>query len=195
MNTNTAVTFAVLLPALLVAHQVADHWVQTHAQACAKGAPGWPGRRACAAHVATYTAVTAGVVALLWAGLRLPIGPAGFVVGQLASAVSHYWADRRTTLARLAEAIGKGDYYRLGQPRRVHGFVLDPTDPEEHNLLEVLTYQVDEQYQPVRPGGNPYRVVPLPFDNQTLGTGAYALDQSWHLLWLLVAALATAVIR
>lgn len=41
---------------LLVAHTVADHWVQTDAQARNKGLPGWPGRRACAAHVASYTA-------------------------------------------------------------------------------------------------------------------------------------------
>ncbi|MFI6240583.1 hypothetical protein ACIBEF_11955 [Micromonospora sp. NPDC050795] len=26
-------------------------------------------------------------------------------------------------------------------------------------------------------------------DNQSLGTGAYALDQSWHYAWLLVAAI------
>ena len=26
-------------------------------------------------------------------------------------------------------------------------------------------------------------------DNPSLGTGAYALDQSWHYLWLFVAAL------
>ena len=30
-------------------------------------------------------------------------------------------------------------------------------------------------------------------DNPSMGTGAYALDQSWHWLWLGVAALVTAV--
>lgn len=29
-------------------------------------------------------------------------------------------------------------------------------------------------------------------DNPTLGTGAYALDQSWHIGWLFVAALVVA---
>lgn len=152
MNTDAAVTIAVLLTVLLVAHDVGDHWVQTHGQACGKGGPGWPGRRACAAHVATYTALTAGVVALLWAGLHLPISPAGYVAGQLVSAVSHYWADRRTSLARLAEAAGKGEFYRLGQPR---------------------------------PGRD---------DNPSMGTGAYALDQSWHRAWLVLAVLLTAVL-
>jgi hypothetical protein len=73
------------------------------------------------------------------------------VAGQLVSAVTHYWADRRTTLARLADALGKGGYYRLGAPR---------------------------------PGRD---------DNLSLGTGAYALDQSWHWLWLGVAATVTAL--
>jgi len=117
MNTDTAATIAVLLSVVLVAHDLGDQWVQTHTQACGKGRAGWVGRRACAAHVATYTALTAGVIGLLWASLHLPISPTGFLAGQLVSAVSHYWADRRTPLMRIAQAIGKGDYYHLGQPR------------------------------------------------------------------------------
>lgn len=148
----SAVTFAVALPALLVAHNVADHWVQTHHQALTKGASSWSGRWACARHVATYTLVTAATVAVLWSLFDLPITPAGFVTGQLVSAVTHYWADRRHTLARLAGALGKADFWQLGAPR---------------------------------PGRD---------DNPSLGTGAYALDQSWHWLWLGVAALLTAVI-
>jgi hypothetical protein len=35
---------------------------------------------------------------------------------------------------------------------------------------------------------------PAPFDNPSLGTGAYAIDQSWHIAWLAVAALATALL-
>lgn len=152
MSGTAAVSFAVVAVGLYGAHEVADQWVQTHAQACGKGAAGWSGRWACVRHVASYTTVTAGVVAVLWAVLDLSIAPAGFAVGQVVSAVTHYWADRRTTLARLAQAIGKGDYYRLGASR---------------------------------PGRD---------DNPTIGTGAYALDQSWHLGWLLVAALLTATI-
>jgi hypothetical protein len=149
---DTAVTFAAALPALLVAHNVADHWVQSSHQATHKGLPGPTGRIACAAHVGGYTAVTALVTATVWWLLRLPITPAGFVLGQLVSAVTHYWADRRTTLARLARVLGKGEFYTLGTPRPGHD------------------------------------------DNPTLGTGAYALDQSWHWAWLLVAALLTAVV-
>lgn len=148
----TALTFAAVLPALLVAHNVADHWAQTSHQAATKGHAGHAGRVACAAHVLSYTAVTAMVVGLLWVVLDLSITPAGFVAGQAVSAITHYWADRRFTLAGLAARLGKTEFYRLGAPRAERD------------------------------------------DNPSLGTGAYALDQSWHWFWLLVAALLTAAV-
>ncbi len=152
INIDAAVTFAVVLPALLVAHNVADHWIQTDHQASAKGGSGWAGRLACARHVATYTAATAFTVGLLMALHLVEVSVAGFVAGQLVSAVTHYWADRRTTLAKLAAALGSAAFHQLGKPR---------------------------------PGRD---------DNPSLGTGAYALDQSWHWLWLLVASLLTALV-
>jgi hypothetical protein len=79
--------------------------------------------------------------------LNLHLHPVALVAALLVDAVSHYWADRRVTLARLAERIGKGEFYRLGAPREGH-------DDAPH-----------------------------------LGTGAYALDQSWHIAWLFIAAL------
>lgn len=114
---HTAITFAATLPTLLVAHHVADHWVQTSHQAAAKSAKGNAGRAACAAHVATYTAVTASGVGMVWGALGLPISASGFFTGQLVSAATHYWADRRSTLARFAELVGNGEFYRLGAPR------------------------------------------------------------------------------
>jgi hypothetical protein len=149
---GAAVTFAVVLPVLLVAHTVADHWVQTDHQASRKGMAGWPGRWACAAHVAGYTATTAAGVAAAWALFGLAITPAGFVVGQVVSAVTHYIADRRTPLAALAARLGKARFYALGAPRAGRD------------------------------------------DNPSLGTGAYALDQSWHHAWLLAAAATTALL-
>jgi hypothetical protein len=146
---GVAVAFAVVLPVLLVAHTVADHWVQSDGQAQRKGLPGWAGRRACAAHVATYTATTTLAVAAVWALFDLAITPTGLVAGQVASAVTHYIADRRTPLARIAGLSGKARFYRLGAPREGRD------------------------------------------DNPSLGTGAYALDQSWHHFWLLIAAVAT----
>jgi hypothetical protein len=85
--------------------------------------------------------------------LTLHIHPGALVAALLVDAVSHYWADRRFTLARFVEWLGrtaipgKGDFYRMGSPREGHDDALH------------------------------------------LGTGAYALDQSWHIGWLFIAAL------
>lgn len=147
-----ALTFAVLAPTLYAAHHVGDYWVQTHHQALTKGKPRREGQVACLRHVVTYTATTALFTALVWALFDLDVTWYGFVAGQLASAVTHYWADRRTPLLRLADVLGKGDFARLGVPRSGHD------------------------------------------DNPTLGTGATALDQAWHHLWLWIAALLTALI-
>lgn len=144
-------TFAVVMPTLLVAHMIGDHWVQTSHQANTKGQRDTLGRLACAAHVASYTVTTAVLIGLVWVLFELPISPLWFIVGQLVSAVTHYWADRRFTLAGLCDQINKGGFYRLGMPRAERD------------------------------------------DNPSLGTGAYALDQSWHWAWLFVAGLLTSV--
>jgi hypothetical protein len=134
---------------LVGAHTVGDHWVQTGAQACRKGAPGLVGWVACVGHVATLTACK--VLGLV--GLAVVTGwrpHLVLVAGALtADAVSHGWADRRHTLAALADRVGKGEFYRLGQPSRA--------------------------------GDAPH-----------LGTGAYALDQAWHVGWLVLTALVVA---
>ncbi|OPG04058.1 DUF3307 domain-containing protein [Microbispora sp. GKU 823] len=148
---TSAADFAAVFAALYAAHSFGDHWVQTHHQACAKGAPTAAGRLACLRHVATLT--TTKTVALLALALvtGLTLSPLALLVGLMVDALSHYWADRRITLARLADAVGKGDFYRMGAPR---------------------------------PGRD---------DAPHLGTGAYALDQSWHVAWLFIAALIIAV--
>lgn len=145
-------TFAGLAVALLVAHQIADHWVQTEHQANTKGQHDNAGRLACARHVASYTAVTSLSVLAIWGAFQLNISWTGFFAGQMVSAVTHYWADRRFTLARLAALTGHAGFYMLGQPR---------------------------------PGCD---------DNPSLGTGAYAMDQSWHWGWLGVAAFLTVAV-
>ncbi|MBM0231898.1 DUF3307 domain-containing protein [Micromonospora sp. STR1_7] len=143
--------FAAVFAALYVAHQIADHWVQTQWQADTKGQSGWLGRLACAAHVATYTLTAATTLAAMLLATGLRLDPWGVAVGLTVSAVSHYIADRRAPLRRIADALGAGRFYRLGAPR---------------------------------PGRD---------DNPSLGTGAYALDQSWHIGFLFVAALFCAV--
>jgi hypothetical protein len=107
--------------ALYAAHQVGDHWVQTGYQAAVKGKDGWEGRRACAAHVATLTAVKAAALAAVHvAGHRLH--PRRAAVALAADAVSHYLADRRSHypqrgLVKLAGLTGRGDFWLLGMPR------------------------------------------------------------------------------
>lgn len=160
---SSALSFAAVFAALYAAHQVGDHWPSTHhgavhkgltrSEALAAGLGAWTGPRACAAHVATYTATAVLFLAVLVWRTHLPLDPGRVGAGLLVSAVSHYWADRRYTLRWLCERLaflGKPAFYRLGAPREGHD------------------------------------------DNPTLGTGAYALDQSFHVLFLFTAALITA---
>ena len=168
---SVAASFAAVAVALYVAHQVADHWVQTSHQAAHKGKPGHEGRLACLAHVASYTLCTTLAVLVTWLLLDLPVTLGGVILGQVISAVTHYWADRRTTLQRLAERLGLAGFYRLGSPRPVRVLVVDEHGHVAHGA-----------------DGTP---VTVPVDAPSLGTGAYALDQSWHYAWLGVAALVT----
>ncbi|MEN3540981.1 hypothetical protein AAH991_38110 [Microbispora sp. ZYX-F-249] len=101
--------------------------------------------------MATLTVTKVAVLAVVAAVCHLQLTVPYVAVALLVDAVSHFWADRRYTLAWLADLLGKGDYYRLGAPR---------------------------------PGWN---------DNVTTGTGAYHLDQSWHVAWLGVGALIISV--
>ncbi|MFE4912467.1 transcriptional regulator [Streptomyces sp. NPDC056652] len=145
-------TFAAVFIALWVAHSVGDHWVQTSHQSCTKGKPGWVGRLADARHVATLTATKALLLIPTAALLGMTLSAVGVVLGLLVDALSHGWADRRSTLAWLARVTGKAEFYRLGAPRVGRD------------------------------------------DNSHIGTGAYALDQSFHHLWLLIAALIIATV-
>jgi hypothetical protein len=102
--------FLVASVALNAAHEVADHWLQTSNQACNKGERGWRGRRACAGHVASYTALqaVAMVGAAKWLGVPLSGHWTAVALGM--SATTHYFADRRTPLIKLARRLGRGGY-------------------------------------------------------------------------------------
>jgi hypothetical protein len=139
--------FAAVYVALLTGHSVGDHWIQTSAQAAAKGARNRTGAAACARHVLSLTLTKAATLAVTAATLHPRLHPAGVVLGFAIDAATHYFADRRYTLARLAQLTGKDRFFTLGAPRPGHD------------------------------------------DNPSLGTGAYALDQSWHHLFLWLAAL------
>jgi hypothetical protein len=142
--------FAAVFVALYAAHQVADHWLQTQHQADHKGLPGWVGRWNCVKHVAAYGATQLAALGLLALVLDVTVSPVPLTAGMTVNLATHYIADRRTPLFRLACATGSGRFWTLGAPR------------------------ADRD------------------DNPSLGTGAYALDQSWHVGWLFVAALVIA---
>jgi hypothetical protein len=144
-------TFAAAFAALYAAHTVADIWIQTHRQALAKAAPGLAGRLACLGHVVTLTITAAAALAAVIAVTGLRPSLVAVAVALAVNGVTHYWADRRWTLQRLAGRLGKGEFYRLGAPRSGHD------------------------------------------DNITLGTGAFQLDQAWHIGWLFIAALIIAL--
>lgn len=172
-------TFAGIFVGLYVAHGIADHYIQTDHQAATKGQAGWPGRLACARHVAGYTACTLTLVVFLWAGFGLDLSIWGVLAGQAISAVTHYWADRRFTLEWFCESIGHGNFYRLGKPRDVRAWT-------RVELAQGDNVDVD-LYEPGVDG-------PTGWDNPSLGTGAYVLDQWWHIGWLFVAAFVTVVL-
>jgi len=117
---TAAAMFAAVFAVYAAGHQVGDYWVQTHGQATRKGLPGWVGRRACAAHVATYTLTLAACLALAGWQLHMPLSPVRAAAGLAVSALTHYAADRRRPLERLAEVLGaslvpgKGDYWHAG---------------------------------------------------------------------------------
>lgn len=153
--------FAAVFAALYGAHHVGDFWVQTDRQAVEKGLsakqavdrglPEWWGRWMCAKHVATYHLTVLIAIALVAAATGWRPGLVPLLAGLAVSALTHYLADRRAPLKRLAELIGSGGFYALGAPRQGRD------------------------------------------DNPSLGTGAYALDQSWHIGWLFVSALVIAL--
>ncbi|MFD7514066.1 transcriptional regulator [Streptomyces niveus] len=154
-----AATFAAVFVALYVGHSVGDHWVQSSCQAARKGLPGWTGRLADARHVLGLTLTKMILLLPVVLLLDLRVSALGLVLGFTVDAVTHWWADHRSTLARLAKVVGLSDFYALGTPAH-------PAAPAT----------ADGGYAP------------------TLGTGAYALDQSFHHVWLLVGALIIATV-
>lgn len=118
--------FPDVFAAYAAGHWLGDYWVQTNTQAAHKGLPGWPGRRACAAHVATYTLTLAACLGVAWWWLALPVHIVWAAAGLAISAVTHYFADRRRPLQRLAGLIpGKFEFWQAGDGLASGGAFLD----------------------------------------------------------------------
>ncbi|WP_282798074.1 hypothetical protein [Streptomyces sp. CC224B] len=121
--TTAALRFPSCYAVLTAAHEGADHLVQRDSHAVAKGLPGPDGRRACARHVAEYTAVQAAALLLADRGLGLRLNWRYAAAGLALSAGTHYLADRSggrwgedpkemqtTGMVRLAHRLGKGTW-------------------------------------------------------------------------------------
>ncbi|SNQ48679.1 conserved membrane hypothetical protein [Frankia canadensis] len=111
-----AVTFAVLIVTVLVAHRLADHVLgQTDAQARLKTEPGWLGWAALARHLAAYHAVVIVMATSTLAALHLTLSPVGVAVGLLVSAGSHALWDRRRAGRWLLVRTGGGEFAELAE--------------------------------------------------------------------------------
>lgn len=117
--------FIVAAAALTAAHQVADHWIQTDHQARTKGGRGRRAQMACARHVATYatTQALAMVGAARW--LSVPLTGRWTGAALVLSAVTHYVADRREPLRKMAKATGRGPFYGLASGGLNGAYLLD----------------------------------------------------------------------
>lgn len=178
--TAQTATAALLGFGLLTAHSVADHWLQTDYQASTKGRKDAQGRAACFTHVAAYTATAMAFIVMLWAVFGLQLSLVGVLAGQAISASGHYWIDRRFTLERLSHRLGIGNFYNLGKPRDVKTYTVVRLSGETGTTLRKLL--PDEPPDAIS------------FDNPSLGTGAYALDQSWHIFFIFISTIVTVVL-
>lgn len=160
-------TFAAAAIALYAAHHVGDYWVQTHHQSMHKGDAGGEGIAQCLLHVLSYTVTQAAFLAAVILVTGLDANPVQVLLALAISGVTHYAADRREygLMFKLARRMPwKADFLKLGVPRT--GWIW-----------------AEDGKTTVAPRD----------DNPSLGTGAWALDQSWHIFWgVFVAALVIA---
>ncbi len=175
--------FAAYAFALYVGHHIGDYWVQTDHQARHKGEAGVDGIVACGNHVGSYVLTQLACIVALWTATGGPtINPFTLVGALMVSAVFHYAADRREhgIMFRLAREIpGKGKFLTLGVPRAGVRFETwaDCSGCKGTGIggdAETNGRCWDCHGSGQEPAG---RVG----DNPSLGTGAWALDQSWHL--------------
>ncbi|MFE9427795.1 hypothetical protein ACFYNO_33095 [Kitasatospora sp. NPDC006697] len=133
--TDRAANFATGYALLHAAAAIGDMWVQTDTCARIKGATDTnpvidrdekagtqtvhgtrEGQLACLHHCATYTATQAAALLVGSRVLGLRLKPGRVAAALAVSFATHYVADRRLPLARLAKATGKGAFYERLTP-------------------------------------------------------------------------------
>lgn len=108
MNVETAVTFGAVGITMLLAHPVADYFVQTDHQAQHKGLTGArsaEGRWNAAKHAFTYTLTQLAAVVLMLAATGFTGSYGVVVVGLMLNGATHYVIDRRWTLEVFARRV------------------------------------------------------------------------------------------
>ena len=180
--------FAAAAIALYVGHHVGDYWVQTDHQARHKGDAGYYGRVQCLLHVLSYLATQTVTLSMAGLVLDMPFRTGHILTALAISGVTHYLADRREyglmfCLARLLP--GKAAFLKLGVPREPWGLEVLTHCPSCHGRGtggDAADESTNGRCWDCRGGGT----LPVTFtreDNPSLGTGAWALDQSWHLFF------------
>jgi hypothetical protein len=184
-------TFAAAFATLYAAHHVGDYWVQTDAQALGKGKPGEEGRGHCVHHVATYIATQMwcfGVMALV---TGVDFNLAMLLLAMLISGVTHYMADRREygLMFKLARKLNLAGFMKLGVPRTPQEIELWGPCPSCEGRGTSYDESTGGKCWDCKAGGMLPGTARIT-DNPQLATGAWALDQSWHIFWgVFVAAL------
>lgn len=185
---DSIAAFAAAGLTLYAAHHVGDYWVQTDHQARHKGDTGRAGRRACLAHIYSYVVTQSALLAVAGMVLGIRWGFWASTVALLVSALTHYAADRREhgLMFKLARRLpGKAAFLKLGVPRdpRVIEAWFDCGSCQGRGVGGPAS---DESTNggcwDCRGGGKLPSALTIT-DNPSLGTGAWALDQSWHILW------------
>lgn len=99
--------FAAIAITLYATHVLVDYWVQEAVVSARKILPGWRGRGWCAVHVGQHLLMSAAALWVLhvWDVVYIWPGPLPWA-GLALIAVTHYAADRRAPLRRLAIATG-----------------------------------------------------------------------------------------
>lgn len=105
------VDFLAVWVALYGTHDLADHWVQTACQANRKA----QSRAHCLRHVLTYGATQCAALLALTLAFGVDLEPGWLVVGMALNLATHYFADRRAPLRRIAALFpGKANYWDNG---------------------------------------------------------------------------------
>lgn len=111
MSTSSR-AFAVVLPTLLVAHNLGDHLAQTDHQA-AKKSKSWT---AMAGHVGSYQATQAAALAVVAAATGRRLRWQRVLLGGVFSAVTHAFLDRRWPVQRALKLTASPNFAEMTTP-------------------------------------------------------------------------------